>query len=1415
MVKTNGRGFMGVNDPEPEILEDLLATQSQIPPAPRNKLWAAKSWDISWTSAKSGFRFSQPESANATPKSRLTGILNPTVCLQTHQMLMFIVSKEHYPVYDVNNLYNTNQDFDWGAFRKFAEEMRLSSSSTSFFFFLYQFYDPGTYVLRLSSNQHKKMKYIRILPFGGQCYEEGPFYPTTPGYVVQVGIAKMTDLVLKPDWPAIIGIIIALIFLILIYLVLVILCQAFGWAHEGSPTPQFRKLQLKYNLDKYSSRESKIVVIRKYHSGLPARGCLEKNSNHMERREDQCKLWDSEDLIDLDSFNTNVFFEILLTQSLAVTTKLSQFKEELKSIYFKLLEELASLRDLWVAKMCVPDGGKLCSEVLMGDYMKVKEEAEEEIRCRKHRAAEYEESLNRQINLLTQHLKLEEEHWVAFNSTLQDVIKQVEMLDENISGEELGSNSKPEHRRLSGLIEAAIGKLTSMVVKESHRLTQWGLLGEGTGAGLLNKEKTTVLQKDELVEPGGSLKTESVLHRDLATGLLIPNKDATMLLANRSVKSASPDVFLHSGTGKVLPISGNVGFDPVKSKLIPMVDLASGEIPHRSDLPIFSFVPYPICLETGLPRRMDLPALQLQKVFKFGGLMQDPATGMEVPILAVTAHPQTGQWLTLGGTYLNPLTGMVTPLEIGGPMKAQESGKIVPILGVSLDDNTGLVLPLGGLQGPSGHLLLPGDSFVEPLSGKMARVQGLSVRQGQVMPHAGGYQVLLEANVLLAQNLVIKALREYKDSIDKDPNSMGALPKSLDGPEEAMKTALAHHLDYLTYQLQSLEKQRDGSSRVQRTGGKLGMIKYLSTEFWIPAVFGMKIPDPGNSELMVPILGVECDWKTGQPIPLAGVTEDADGKGLVPITIGFRAIDPITGETGPVIGAQINPWTKAVLPVVQSQGRLPRENIDPDLLAVLARELMARRAYWRSQREKEQEIFKEVEHLSRDILDAAKEGKIGKSWFREKLKAADKICHLLESSSVQESQRQAGRDLTALGSPERSLWSRADKDEKEQEAKVQFLLRKTLEKLAQFVRKTQLEDQRIAMQLKEAERYWSRNLRTQEATREKFRKIKLHLLTEIQQHVKTQRTKLETEYCRLQHRRLLSDIVALQTKDCLPGSSQDFMNYPAARFYSMAATPCGSWEVINKKLIPLLKSVLQTLEENKRGSSSPEEHQESGEAHNSFQDILDLQMLPEPGELVPVLVSSLSGREFVTYQYGIVILQFLRPYIGAPEVELCLASRIPPSKAPGNAFRNTFYYQTPGHQLFVLRESLACAGSFVLLLVHCLAHITANDFNQDSKPAFRRLFYQALKACLGELFSLRLQASAFSEEAQSAAAVINQALQKSEEASAELLSKPMHAKTKGCPDSQKVSMLDKALKNPFKYKKHINMQCNICSYKFV
>lgn len=81
--------------------------------------------------------------------------------------------------------------------------------------------------------------------------------------------------------------------------------------------------------------------------------------------------------------------------------------------------------------------------------------------------------------------------------------------------------------------------------------------------------------------------------------------------------------------------------------------------------------------------------------------MTDPITGIEVPVLAVTLHPQTRQWLTLGGTYCNPLTKTLAPLELGGPLEDPVTGSISPILGIGLDERTGLCAALTAVHSPS------------------------------------------------------------------------------------------------------------------------------------------------------------------------------------------------------------------------------------------------------------------------------------------------------------------------------------------------------------------------------------------------------------------------------------------------------------------------------------------------------------------------------------------------------------------------------------------------------------------------------------------------------------------------------------------------------------------------------------------
>lgn len=59
----------------------------------------------------------------------------------------------------------------------------------------------------------------------------------------------------------------------------------------------------------------------------------------------------------------------------------------------------------------------------------------------------------------------------------------------------------------------------------------------------------------------------------------------------------------------------------------------------------------------------------------------------------------------------------------------------------------------------------------------------------------------------------------------------------------------------------------------------LGAMRYPGTALWVPALYGMEIPDPAGSGLMVPVLGMESDGDAGHATPVAGSMEDADGKG--------------------------------------------------------------------------------------------------------------------------------------------------------------------------------------------------------------------------------------------------------------------------------------------------------------------------------------------------------------------------------------------------------------------------------------------------------------------------------------------------------------------------------------------------------
>ena len=61
--------------------------------------------------------------------------------------------------------------------------------------------------------------------------------------------------------------------------------------------------------------------------------------------------------------------------------------------------------------------------------------------------------------------------------------------------------------------------------------------------------------------------------------------------------------------------------------------------------------------------------------------------------------------------------------------------------------------------------VIPGDTYVENMSRKPVRVGGGYIRDAEVLPSSGGFQALLDANVLACEARVLEAMREYHNAV--------------------------------------------------------------------------------------------------------------------------------------------------------------------------------------------------------------------------------------------------------------------------------------------------------------------------------------------------------------------------------------------------------------------------------------------------------------------------------------------------------------------------------------------------------------------------------------------------------------------------------------------------------------------------
>jgi len=469
--------------------------------------------------------------------------------------------------------------------------------------------------------------------------------------------------------------------------------------------------------------------------------------------------------------------------------------------------------------------------------------------------------------------------------------------------------------------------MTKLFSDECRHRGVHALTGQFSGATLVSMDTGEEITREKLLDIDGKLLSSvnsSIATQDPVTGIISAGMGTRMKQHDGALYVITPNTYcVNPSTGKLVPIQGNIMFNPVLDELVYTVDILTGSNVLLDSL--LPYVPYPTNPNTGQPVNTGLKMFKKLSELKLGATMADPLSGINVPVCAVTIHPQTRARLPVGGTYTDPITGIIRPIEIGAMMLNRQHNTPAIIVGIRID-SSGRVLPVGGevvVNGISKPLLLH-DQFSEPLSSLTVFCTSASIDSdaSTVIQNYGGAQHLLDTNELLSIQEVILAAQKLKEvatshDIKEEFVFQHAMSNLLQTQRDVSRNVSRNQTLHLQ-ELHRLSLLADEARKLCNTGGSPGFMEYTPTGQLLPVLLGMEITDPAGTGIHVPILNWEqSSQQTGILIPLAGTMECPQGRGTVPIVIGQKALDEVTNELMPIYGVRRKPDTKVVVPSTQ------------------------------------------------------------------------------------------------------------------------------------------------------------------------------------------------------------------------------------------------------------------------------------------------------------------------------------------------------------------------------------------------------------------------------------------------------------------------------------------------------------------
>lgn len=947
-------------------------------------------------------------------------VSSPVVCLELNQVVLFVVSRTNYPIYDKDNLLNRQDDpakpFDQTPFLTLQASMsQLQVASTVF---AYAFTSPGVAVL-VDPNTALTTVFA-VMTENTACPAIGPFFPPTASAYHTLGVSQTRSLLQSPDW-ALVGYITGGGVALVLLLVLVLLVfKRKGWKKEQTTSPRYRHEAQDANFDEFASKGSQLQTKLKLYPGTAAATAIVPSisttsaststtagdgglvspgrltvpvisvvegpggsggndaatvatsatvDNQLFQQVSD-EYWDYNRQIDLEGFDVNKFFGLLDAHTNTIRGTLSSHKEEIEQLYRKSSSQTAALRSLWSVKLNLRDCNRLTTAATddpLGHARRMGE-IEAEMNRRRTFGEFFGSLLTEQRSLLTAFHRDSTTHDIMLDASVELFVQHCHWLLEMMHTGAPG----PIFREMITVVQDLHTNLQTEHDKECLRRGTLCALStpQSLGGKLVAPGQTTPVPLSRLMVADHLFESD-LLTQDPNTQLFHAQKGVMMLNAEDHVVAIPPNYFVHPSTGRVLPIEGAVAYNPLSGRLVAITDMVS----FATYTELIPFIPFP-----SQAAHCNLKSLPTGTVPSVGLLFSDPVHGQPVKMLACTMD-SAGSLLPVGGTYRHPLTGLLTPIDIGMPMLDTNSA-ICPIAGVALSPVSGEVVPVGGFV--AGKTLGSQTAMVDPmysllplpvtggrldaittnvvavLAGGRTCLDNMEMaKEQEIITQFGELVAHLTAPDLLAEEALRKLLSQLQGRLDALARDMSRIRAQLHATHAAKLSEIALGQAHM--------------AEVVKHSGSVGYFMHATTGDTVHVLPGMDLVD-SETRVAVPILGAMVDGDNDTCVPLGGVMDDINNHSpdavKVPITIGAQFIEPGTGSVEQVVGVVLDTESQAFVPSATTPNwtRRPRPSLPQLLLEVLDEEIVARKSHRRRQRAIDDDALQIVFRLGLQVL---------------------------------------------------------------------------------------------------------------------------------------------------------------------------------------------------------------------------------------------------------------------------------------------------------------------------------------------------------------------------------------------------------------------------------------------------------------